>query len=132
VLQPAPMSLPEHFQELSLASSAGGGLTDPNARGRPLSLSPTSAVRSFLSSIAVDVDRLLRPEEPYVVPPKLDTSHKLVDYYISSSHNTYLSANQLIGRSDASAYASVVRAPPPFPSGPSVVCQADVCSSARL
>lgn len=117
--------LPEHFQKLSLDSAAGGGLTDPNVQAPSsprLTLPPTSSVRLFLASLAIDVDRLLSPEEQYVVPPKLDTSHKLVDYYISSSHNTYLAANQLTGRSDASAYASVVSLlPPSLASSPAVL-----------
>lgn len=100
------MALPEHFQELSLASEAGGGLTDPNAE--QLTLGSGATIRKLLASHDVDVDHLLDPNHPYVVPPELDATHKLVDYYISSSHNTYLSANQLTGRSDASAYASVV------------------------
>lgn len=51
-----------------------------------------------------DVDALVR--EPHVVvPPELtDRSHKLPDYFISSSHNTYLLAHQLYGNSSAEAY----------------------------
>lgn len=54
---------------------------------------PTSALREFL-------------DKPHViVPPSVtDRSHPLPDYFISSSHNTYLMAHQLFGESDASAY----------------------------
>ena len=39
------------------------------------------------------------------VPPEvIDRSHPLPEYFISSSHNTYLMAHQLYGLSDASAY----------------------------
>lgn len=39
------------------------------------------------------------------VPPEVnDRNHPLPEYFISSSHNTYLMAHQLYGTSDASAY----------------------------
>ena len=39
------------------------------------------------------------------VPPEvLDRNYPLPEYFISSSHNTYLMAHQLYGSSDASAY----------------------------
>lgn len=102
------MALPEHFQDLSLSSEAGGGLTDPNTSA--LSLPSGDALRAFLEQQGEAVDSLLA--KPYVAPPKLDTSRPLRDYFISSSHNTYLLANQLTGKSDASAYASVVSPAP--------------------
>lgn len=51
-----------------------------------------------------DVQLLL--QEPHVVvPPGLtDRSHQLPDYFVSSSHNTYLLAHQLYGGSSAQAY----------------------------
>jgi phosphatidylinositol phospholipase C delta len=54
---------------------------------------PTSALREFL-------------DKPHVqVPPEvIDRNHPLPDYFISSSHNTYLMAHQLFGESHASAY----------------------------
>jgi len=54
---------------------------------------PTSALRELL-------------DKPHInVPPEvLDRRHPLPDYFISSSHNTYLMAHQLYGESDASAY----------------------------
>ncbi|KAF2646342.1 PLC-like phosphodiesterase [Massarina eburnea CBS 473.64] len=54
---------------------------------------PTSAMREFL-------------DKPHInVPPgAIDRNHPLPDYYISSSHNTYLMAHQLYGESHASAY----------------------------
>jgi phosphatidylinositol phospholipase C delta len=45
-------------------------------------------------------------EKPHAVIPRelLDLSHPLPEYFISSSHNTYLLAHQLYGDSCASAY----------------------------
>ena len=39
---------------------------------------------------------------------ELDTSHSLVDYYINSSHNTYLKGHQLKGLSDSKMYSFAV------------------------
>jgi len=54
---------------------------------------PTSALRELL-------------DRPHInVPPEvLDRNHPLPDYFVSSSHNTYLLAHQLYGESDTSAY----------------------------
>ena len=54
---------------------------------------PTIALRELLS-------------QPHVqVPPSLtDRSHPLPEYFISSSHNTYLTAHQLFGTSSAAGY----------------------------
>lgn len=53
----------------------------------------TPAVRALLNRSHINV------------PPEiLDRSHPLPDYYISSSHNTYLMAHQLFGESSATAY----------------------------
>ncbi|KXJ91811.1 phosphatidylinositol-specific phospholipase C [Microdochium bolleyi] len=47
----------------------------------------------------------LLDREHAVVPPELtDRSHPLPEYFISSSHNTYLMGHQLHGRSSAAAY----------------------------
>ncbi|TKX20011.1 phosphatidylinositol-specific phospholipase C-like protein 4 [Elsinoe australis] len=45
-------------------------------------------------------------DKPHVVVPAslTDRSHPLPEYFISSSHNTYLMAHQLYGSSNASAY----------------------------
>ncbi|KAF4127021.1 PLCYc [Geosmithia morbida] len=51
-------------------------------------------------------------ERPYVNIPRsaTDFSHKLPDYFISSSHNTYLMAHQLYGTTCASAYEAAIKA----------------------
>ena len=41
---------------------------------------------------------------------ELDTSHSLVDYYINSSHNTYLKGHQLKGLSDPKMYSFAILA----------------------
>jgi phosphatidylinositol phospholipase C delta len=44
-----------------------------------------------------------------IIPPEVtDRSHPLPDYFISSSHNTYLIAHQLYGKSSASAYETAL------------------------
>ncbi|KJZ80062.1 hypothetical protein HIM_00776 [Hirsutella minnesotensis 3608] len=49
-------------------------------------------------------------ETPFAVPQRLtDRSHPLPEYFISSSHNTYLMAHQLYGASSAKAYETALR-----------------------
>lgn len=51
-------------------------------------------------------------DKPHIsVPPEVvDRSHPLPEYYISSSHNTYLLAHQLYGTSSATAYEKALNA----------------------
>lgn len=59
---------------------------------------PTPALRALVAKHAV------------VVPNELtDRSHPLTEYFVSSSHNTYLLAHQLYGESCASAYRTAIR-----------------------
>lgn len=50
-------------------------------------------------------------DRPHIhVPPELtDRSHPLPEYFVSSSHNTYLVAHQLYGTSCATAYRTALR-----------------------
>lgn len=75
------------------------------------------ALQSFLShegvlgeSNAEALGALL--DKPVVSPPShlLDRSHPLSEYFISSSHNTYLMAHQLYGKSSAGAYDTTLKA----------------------
>ncbi|KAF5375857.1 hypothetical protein D9615_008197 [Tricholomella constricta] len=45
---------------------------------------------------------------PIVQPPPVDDSLPLTHYFVSSSHNTYLLARQIIGRSSADSYTHVI------------------------
>ena len=58
---------------------------------------PSPALREFLSKSHINV-----PAEV------TDRGHPLPDYFISSSHNTYLLAHQLYGESSASAYETAL------------------------
>jgi phosphatidylinositol phospholipase C delta len=41
-------------------------------------------------------------------PPKLDDTHPLPAYYVSSSHNTYLLSRQIFAKSSAASYTHVL------------------------
>ena len=51
---------------------------------------------------------LLSPENAPVKVPELDLSHPLKDYFISSSHNTYLVCHQLYGDASIEGYKTVL------------------------
>ncbi|EHK99266.1 putative 1-phosphatidylinositol-4,5-bisphosphate phosphodiesterase 1 [Glarea lozoyensis 74030] len=59
----------------------------------------TEALRAFLDKPHIDVPSYLT-----------DRSHPLPEYFISSSHNTYLVAHQLFGDSSAEAYSIALHA----------------------
>lgn len=52
-------------------------------------------------------DFLTRINAGVILPEKLDTSHPLSHYYVSSSHNTYLWGNQLYGHASTTPYTHV-------------------------
>lgn len=68
-----------------------GVISEKDAEGEPNKLSP--ALKTLL-------------EKHHVVVPKelTERSHPLSEYFISSSHNTYLMAHQLYGKAAATAY----------------------------
>ena len=51
-----------------------------------------------------DLDAMIQMPHAVVPPELTDRSYQLPDYFISSSHNTYLLAHQLYGSSSAEAY----------------------------
>ncbi|KAK5790288.1 hypothetical protein VI817_007575 [Penicillium citrinum] len=71
-----------------------------NADGSPLD--PLASVDAFRSYMKADVSRAQMPAE------ELDCSLPISDYFVSSSHNTYLTGNQLYSDAAASAYTSVL------------------------
>jgi phosphatidylinositol phospholipase C delta len=84
-------ALRSYLVHAGVTSEEEVGLDDPNAH--------TETLQALLV-------------KPHIsVPPSVtDRSHTLPEYFISSSHNTYLHANQLFGKSSATSYETVLRA----------------------
>ncbi|KAK1633357.1 phosphatidylinositol-specific phospholipase C [Colletotrichum phormii] len=127
-LNPFSKRAPEDEEELGDATDnttlAGGGhaARDSDLKHR---LRVSRAIKSFLvdqkalSSKEANIDsEQLSPElqalvyKPHISVPRelTDRSHPLPEYFISSSHNTYLLAHQLYGSSSAEAYDETLRA----------------------
>ncbi|KAF2873887.1 PLC-like phosphodiesterase [Massariosphaeria phaeospora] len=98
---------------------AGGGHGSRQSAITKNQLSVSNALKSFLlkEGILTETEAGVGSEQPtatlrewldkphIIVPPEvLDRNHPLPDYFISSSHNTYLMAHQLFGDSHATAY----------------------------
>lgn len=86
------ISKDDFFNHIQRDGSASDGV-DP--------LSSLDAFRAFMKDPAC---RALRPAK------EMDLSAPISDYYVSSSHNTYLTGNQLYSDAAASAYTSVCMA----------------------
>ncbi|KAI8246557.1 1-phosphatidylinositol 4,5-bisphosphate phosphodiesterase 1 [Colletotrichum sp. SAR 10_96] len=127
-LNPFSKRAPEDEEELGEKTDhstlAGGGhaARDSDLKHR---LRVSRAIKSFLvdqkvlSSKEADIDsdqpsRALQAlvDKPHISVPRelTDRSHPLPEYFISSSHNTYLLAHQLYGSSSAGAYEDTLRA----------------------
>lgn len=98
---------------------AGGGHASRRSEITSHQLRVSQALKSFLvhhkvlskhdagldSPDSTDAVRALVDKPHIKVPPYVtDRSHPLPEYFISSSHNTYLMAHQLFGTSSAKAY----------------------------
>lgn len=108
-------------------SVGGGGRSAVRADHELSKLRVSHALRSFLVDRNVlssedarlddEDDNVRRPAlmallaaGDFVAPQELvDRSHPLPEYFVSSSHNTYLLAHQLFGKSSATAYETAIR-----------------------
>ena len=103
---------------------AGGGHASQQSRVTKNDLRVSQAIRRFLAKEGVLLEseaglddeqatqalRELLDKSHIVVPPEITArNHPLPEYFISSSHNTYLMAHQLFGESHASAYELALR-----------------------
>ncbi|KAI1120057.1 PLC-like phosphodiesterase [Nemania abortiva] len=110
-------------EEIDDQTVAGGGHSSRRTEITSHQLRISHALKSFLAhhNVVSEQDAGLEfdglspaPEalldKPHIrVPPELtDRSHPLPEYFISSSHNTYLLGHQLEGKSSASAYESTL------------------------
>ncbi|KAK3988940.1 PLC-like phosphodiesterase [Cladorrhinum sp. PSN332] len=100
--------------EIDGTTVAGGGHSAFDTVHHDLRVS--DALKSFLAKQKIvkegDTNALnALLDTPVVSPPShvLDRSHPLPEYFISSSHNTYLKAHQLYGKSDAAAYEQILK-----------------------
>lgn len=110
-------------EEIDNYTVAGGGHSSRRTEITSHQLRISHVLKSFLAhnNIVRHRDAALETEglspaleelldKPHIrVPPELtDRSHPLPEYFISSSHNTYLLGHQLQGRSSASAYENTL------------------------
>ncbi|KAJ8110761.1 hypothetical protein ONZ43_g5790 [Nemania bipapillata] len=110
-------------EEIDNLTVAGGGRSSRRTEITSHQLRVSHALKSFLAhhQVVSQHDAGLEFEgltpaleavldNPHIrVPPELtDRSHPLPEYFISSSHNTYLLGHQLEGKSSASAYESTL------------------------
>lgn len=107
-----------HGEEIQQDSIAGGGHAARRTQITKEQLKVSHAIRKFLheQNVLSQGDAGLEHDEttsalkelldkPHInIPQQLtDRSHPLTEYFISSSHNTYLLAHQLYGTSSAVA-----------------------------
>lgn len=95
-------------------SLAGGGHAGRDT-ATTHKLRVSDALRDFLvdkvgNMTEGDLDAMIQTPHAKVPSELTDRSHQLPDYFISSSHNTYLLAHQLYGSSSAEAYEEHLKA----------------------
>lgn len=116
----------EKGEQITSSSVAGGGHGDRANGTTKQHLRVSKALKSFLvhekvlSKDDAGLDNLDQAtgallsllNKPHIEVPSYltDRSHPLPEYFISSSHNTYLMAHQLFGGSSAEAYETVLNA----------------------
>jgi phosphatidylinositol phospholipase C delta len=114
----------EQGEEITSTTVAGGGHSARRSGNTQHGLRVSYALKSFLVDQQVlsadDLGhdgsdeqtknlKILANKQHINIPPSLtDRSHSLPEYFISSSHNTYLMAHQLIGTSSAQAYENIL------------------------
>jgi len=114
----------EFGEEIDASTIAGGGHSARQTEITKNQLRVAPALKAFLvdhgvlpetdagteeTSEASEALRALLDKPHISVPPEVtDRSHPLADYFISSSHNTYLMAHQLFGKSAAVAYETAL------------------------
>ena len=104
-------------EEIDSATVAGGGHSCHIADHQPQVLRVSPALRDRLAREGVlgddhdaGLQALLQKSHLAIPPGVVDRSHPLPEYFVSSSHNTYLMAHQLFGASSAGAYEATLRA----------------------
>ncbi|SPN99053.1 related to phospholipase C [Cephalotrichum gorgonifer] len=114
-----PIDEDDEGDKMDPAAIAGGGHVLSNAAAEAVShLRVSKALEAFLADHAVpkinakdptpEVRALL--SRPHLKIPAVDRSHTLDQYFVSSSHNTYLTAHQLYGTSSVDGYRSTLEA----------------------
>ncbi|KZO97253.1 PLC-like phosphodiesterase [Calocera viscosa TUFC12733] len=83
--------------------SLGSGTLWTSAPGDDVQLS--DHIKNFLAEHPEAQEAL---SKPVLTVPEEDDSHPIADYFISTSHNTYLLHNQLYGQSSADSYTHVL------------------------
>ncbi|KAK8105480.1 1-phosphatidylinositol-4-5-bisphosphate phosphodiesterase [Apiospora kogelbergensis] len=114
----------EFGEKIDFESLAGGGRAGRRTAITTGQLRVSNALRHFLvdkkvlteAEAAVDSDQSTPALEALVQRPHIevpailtDRSFTLAEYFVSSSHNTYLMAHQLFGKSSAAAYERALR-----------------------
>ncbi|KAI1760510.1 PLC-like phosphodiesterase [Hypoxylon sp. FL1150] len=110
-------------EEIDYTTIAGGGHGARRTATTKTQLRVSHALKSFLvkEDILTEEEAGLESDEPSAtltslldkshieVPPEVtDRSYPLAEYFISSSHNTYLLGHQLLGKSSATAYEAAL------------------------
>lgn len=105
----------EDKDDVGLTNEGAGGGKGIRPHNTEQELHVSQPIRQFLASQGLadapdGLSALLNRQYIQVPRELLDPSFPLADYFISSSHNTYLLAHQLYGKSCASGYESTLHA----------------------